>query len=67
MQPSFEPRTYQILIKDNKFEPDNLKIEKGSIVEWRVSSCSKEEISTQRHVVAFDSAPLAMTESNLLK
>jgi hypothetical protein len=55
------------LIKDNKFEPDNLKIEKGSIVEWRVSSCSKEEISTQRHVVAFDSAPLAMTESNLLK
>ena len=38
-QPSFEPRTYQILIKNNRFEPENLKIEKGSIVEWRVS-CS---------------------------
>jgi hypothetical protein len=39
--PAFEPRTYQILIKpDNRFDPENLKIEKGSIVEWRISSNS---------------------------
>ena len=42
--PAFEPRTYQILIKsDNRFEPENLKIEKGSIVEWRISNSNSSD------------------------
>jgi len=87
--PAFEPRTYQILIKDNRFEPEILKIEKGSIVEWRVSSSQTgangleedetEDFSnqrsnvhlyssnTRRHVIAFESAQLAQTESPLLR
>lgn len=74
-QPSFEPRTYQILIKNNRFEPEILKIEKGSIVEWRVMSCSSssplsdddrqaESFSSirdqqLRHVIAFESVALS--------
>ena len=65
--PAFEPRTYQILIKaDNRFEPENLKIEKGSIVEWRISTgCSSSDheedfdsFLTKSHVIAFESPEL---------
>jgi hypothetical protein len=69
--PAFEPRTYQILIKsDNRFEPENLKIEKGSIVEWRISnSCSSDQEDdfdsylSKSHVIAFESPELQHTES----
>jgi hypothetical protein len=70
--PAFEPRTYQILIKpDNRFEPENLKIEKGSIVEWRISAgCSSSDQEedfdsylTKSHVIAFESPELQHTES----
>jgi plastocyanin len=59
-----------------------LKIEKGSIVEWRVSTqplmtsgCShndgseedERDISSIRHVVAFETPQLAQTESNILR
>lgn len=63
-----------------------MKIEKGSIVEWRVTTaagalsssqpgCShsdgseedKRDISSIRHVVAFETPQLAQTESNILR
>ncbi len=73
--PAFEPRTYQILIKpDNRFDPENLKIEKGSIVEWRISNgCSSDQEDdldsylTKSHVIAFESPELQHTESQVLR
>jgi hypothetical protein len=61
---------------DNKFEPENLNIEKGSIVEWRISNCcsttdhQEEDIDsylTQSHVIAFESPELQQTESQVLR
>ena len=78
--PAFEPRIYQIKVRGDRFEPDNLKIEKGSIVEWRVISDEHDSLddetstismvysaSTRSHVIAFESPQLAHTESNLLR
>ena len=31
-----DAKVYKILIKNNCFSPDYLKIEKGSIIEWQV-------------------------------
>ena len=71
--PREEAKTYSIMIKNNKFNPSNLKIEKGSIVEWRVhgddDSCEESEFSlytshSRSHVVAFDNM---MAESPMLK
>jgi plastocyanin len=72
-----EPRTYQILLKNHRFEPEQLHIEKGSIVEWRVVLSTSSDNSSDdpqsdyddstRHVIAFECAPLALTESPLLK
>lgn len=76
----FEPRTYQIKVKGDRFEPENLKIEKGSIVEWRVNSDEEDNIDdkpnefrnvytsrTRRHVIAFETPMLMNTESPLLR
>ena len=65
-------------MKNHRFEPEQLHIEKGSIVEWRVvlstssdnssdDPQSDYDDSTTRHVIAFECAPLALTESPLLK
>ena len=55
-----EAKFYQIIIKNNSFQPDYLKIEKGSIVEWKVCNDSREENETslyhmdsRSHVIAF--------------
>jgi plastocyanin len=45
-----------------------LKIEKGSIVEWRMNSCSSEQDGDEsRHVIAFESPELQYIESEILK
>ena len=48
-----------------------MKIEKGSIVEWRISSCSSEAgeegAEESRHVIAFESQELQYIESEILK
>eukprot|EP00347_Sterkiella_histriomuscorum_P013401 403364846 len=65
--------TYQIIVRNNKFIPENLKIEKGSIVEWRIQEDLEEESdityyknssATRSHVVAFNDIH---TESNILR
>ncbi|CDW87023.1 UNKNOWN [Stylonychia lemnae] len=66
-----EIKTYQIIVRNNKFIPDNLKIEKGSIVEWKIqedlsedSELSLYSSSTRSHVIAFNDLP---TESSILR
>jgi plastocyanin len=60
--PVMESKTYKITIKNNAFIPDNLKIEKGSIVEWRVISDGSDfshnslyDSGSRKHVISFDS------------
>jgi plastocyanin len=69
--PVIESKTYKITIKNNAFIPDNLKIEKGSIVEWRVISDASDfshnslyDSGSRKHVISFDSI---QTESPILK
>jgi plastocyanin len=62
-----ESKSYQIVIRNHRFEPDNLNVEKGSIVEWRVLTTFGFEDSNLCHVIAFEYAPLAQTKSPLLK
>ena len=68
-------------MRNNRFEPDNLNIEKGSIVEWRVSISSHTVQTPQsdpeeedgrdpsdiKHIIAFENAQLLQTESQLLR
>lgn len=67
-------------MRGDRFEPDNLKIEKGSIVEWRVISDESDALeeplsslslvyssSNRRHVIAFETPLLMNTESPLLR
>lgn len=65
------PKTYEIVLRDNKFTPENLKIERGSIVEWRVLEdtldayeTSLYQSSSRSHVIAFNNL---MVESQMLK
>jgi len=61
------------MVRNNRFEPDNLNIEKGSIIEWRVSGgCSaqtpqtdpeEEDTTDVKHIIAFENAQLQQTES----
>lgn len=55
-----ESKTYTISVRNNKFNPENLKIEKGSIVVWQIceDTHESEEPSlysggTRSHVIAF--------------
>lgn len=55
------PKTYEIIVRNNKFNPENLKIEKGSIVHWRIIEDSNDfqesdfcYSSTRSHVIAFE-------------
>jgi hypothetical protein len=63
-------RQYQVVIKDQKFRPESLKIELGSTVEWHLQCDSvKDEYSlyyerSRSHVIAFDSLSF---ESPLLR
>ena len=59
------------MIQNNTFVPDYLKIEKGSVVEWKVCSTNTEQNETslyhnnrRSHVIAFHDLP---TESPMLK
>jgi hypothetical protein len=59
------------MVRNNKFIPENLKIEKGSIVEWRIleddldtSDTSLYQSSSRSHVIAFNNM---MIESPMLK
>ena len=69
--PKVEAKIYHIIIKNNAFHPDYLKVEKGSIVEWKVCTDSIEENETslyhmgkRSHVIAFKNLP---NESPMLK
>jgi plastocyanin len=66
-----ESKTYTISVKNNKFNPENLKIEKGSIVVWQICEDSLDTVETslysgnsRSHVIAFQ---VPQTESPLLK
>ena len=58
--PLTQSKTYHITIKNNEFSPHYLKIEKGSIVEWKVCSSDYElnesslyHLDSRSHVIAF--------------
>ena len=55
-----ESKTYTISVKNNKFNPENLKIEKGSIVVWQICEDTLDSDDTslysstsRSHVIAF--------------
>ena len=66
-----EPKIVEVIVRNNRFMPENLKIEKGSIVEWRISEDTNDFIensyyipSQKSHVIAFNSL---MIESPILR
>ena len=62
-----EAKTYQIAIRNYRFEPENLNVERGSIVEWRVLTTYDLDDSNLCHMIAFEYAPLAQTKLPSLK
>ena len=66
-----EPKQYQILIKDRRFMPPYLKIEKNSIVKWTlVKDTDDEETSLyydrcRSHVVFFEDIGLESPKLSL--
>ena len=58
-------------MKNNTFQPDHLKVEKGSIIEWKVQESNMSENDTslykmesRSYVIAFKNIPV---ESPVLK